>query len=110
MTNSIGSLPGQTAGAEASQTTATQPAKPVGGVSGPATPATQGGEAVTLSADAQTTASLLNAARNADGIDAARVAQLRSAVQAGTYNVSPDDVAKAITGAAASSVGLGGGA
>jgi flagellar biosynthesis anti-sigma factor FlgM len=109
MTNSIGSLPGQTAGA-ATSATATAPAKPVGGADGAKTPAAQGGEAVTLSADAQTTASLLDAARGADGVDAARVAQLRSAVQAGTYNVLPDDVAKAIIGAAASGVGLGGGA
>jgi flagellar biosynthesis anti-sigma factor FlgM len=55
-----------------------------------------GGEAVTLSSDAQTTAQLLTAARNSDGIDQATVQSLKSQIQSGTYNVPPDKLATAI--------------
>jgi flagellar biosynthesis anti-sigma factor FlgM len=98
MTSSIGALPlGQNAGVSAGDTLSgaagvTAPAETPDLAAGGAT----GGEAVTVSADAQTTAQLLDAARGADGIDTARVAQLRNAVQSGSYNVSPDDLAKAI--------------
>jgi negative regulator of flagellin synthesis FlgM len=57
------------------------------------------GEAVTLSADAQTTTQLLGAARNSSGVNDQAVAQLRSAIQNGTYSVSPDMLARAISGA-----------
>ena len=53
-------------------------------------------EAVTVSADANATTQLLDAARNADGIDHSSVASLRAAVQNGTYNVSPEDLAQSI--------------
>jgi len=58
------------------------------------------GEAVTVSADANTTTQLLGAARGADGMDQEAVQSLRSAVQNGTYSVSPEDLARAITSAA----------
>jgi flagellar biosynthesis anti-sigma factor FlgM len=67
-------------------------------------PVTEGGaatssEAVTLSADTVATTQLLDAARSADGVDQTAVEQLRAAVQSGSYDVSPDDLARAITGA-----------
>jgi flagellar biosynthesis anti-sigma factor FlgM len=61
---------------------------------------TAAGEAVTVSADANTSTQLLDAARNADGMDDAAVQRLRSAVQSGTYDVSPQDLARAMTNAA----------
>jgi flagellar biosynthesis anti-sigma factor FlgM len=57
------------------------------------------GEAVTLSADAQTTTQLLGAARQSSGVDQQAVAQLRASIQNGTYNVSPDMLARSITSA-----------
>ncbi len=54
-------------------------------------------EAVTVSADAQVTTNLLNAARVADGINHSQVTQLRSAIQNGSYQVAPDILASAIT-------------
>ena len=57
------------------------------------------GEAVTLSADAQTTTQLLDAARDSNGVDGQAVAQLRAAVQNGTFNVSPDTLARSIRSA-----------
>jgi len=102
MTNTIGSLSSSHAATEAASQSATNTAnKPA---AAPETPAPQGnaaqaGEAVTLSATAQSSALLLDAARNADGVDQARVAQLRSALQGGSYDVSPEDLAKAIAGA-----------
>lgn len=101
MTHTIGSLSSSHAATEAASQSATNAAnKPAA----PETPAPQGnaaqaGEAVTLSATAQSSALLLDAARNADGVDQARVAQLRSALQGGSYDVSPEDLAKAIAGA-----------
>jgi flagellar biosynthesis anti-sigma factor FlgM len=53
-------------------------------------------EAVTLSAEAQTTTRLLTAAREAEGVDQANVERIRNALQGGTYNVSPEDLAQAI--------------
>ena len=57
------------------------------------------GEAVTLSDDAQTTTQLLGAARNSSGVNEQAVAQLRAAIQNGTYDVSPDTLARSITSA-----------
>ena len=68
----------------------------------PASSAPQGasaapqGEAVTLSAAAQTTTQLLNAARTSNGVNQTAVQQIRSALQAGTYNVTPENLANAI--------------
>jgi flagellar biosynthesis anti-sigma factor FlgM len=71
------------------------------GASGAAesTPSAISGEAVTLSADAQTTTQLLGAARNASGVNEQAVAQLRAAIQNGTYSVSPDTLARSISSA-----------
>jgi len=100
MTNTIGSLSsGHAAPQLASQAAANAPNKPQAETPAPQTGAAPAGEAVTLSATSQATAQLLDAARAADGIDDARVAQLRGAVQSGGYDVAPDDVAKAISGA-----------
>jgi flagellar biosynthesis anti-sigma factor FlgM len=112
MTSSIGSLgAGQNAGVVAGETSPSG----AGAIAAPADAAdvaaggATGGEAVTVSADAQTTAQLLDAARGADGIDTARVAQLRSAIQGGSYNVSPDDLAKAIISATQGGGAIAGG-
>jgi flagellar biosynthesis anti-sigma factor FlgM len=53
-------------------------------------------EAVTISQAAQTTTQLLNAARGASGVDQAAVQQIRTALQNGSYNVAPEDLAQAI--------------
>jgi len=56
-------------------------------------------DAVTLSADAQTTTQLLGAARNSNGVDGQAVAQLRAAIQNGTFDVPPDTLARSIRSA-----------
>ena len=53
-------------------------------------------EAVTVSSDAKTTAQLLTAARNSDGIDQAAVQNLKSQIQSGTNNVPPEKLATSI--------------
>jgi len=53
-------------------------------------------EAVTLSEAAQTTTQLLDAARQSEGINQEAVAQIRAALQNGSYNVAPEDLAQAI--------------
>jgi len=62
--------------------------------------ASAGGEAVTVSSDATFSTDLLNAARSSDGIDHAAVARLSTAMQNGSYNVSPEDLAGAMINAA----------
>jgi flagellar biosynthesis anti-sigma factor FlgM len=62
------------------------------------------GEAVTLSDDAQATTQLLGAARNSSGVNEQAVAQLRAAIQNGTYDVSPDTLARSISSAAKETV------
>ena len=74
--------------------TSAPPAPPVP-TAGSSAPAPQSAS-VTLSAAAQTGTQLLGASRAADGINHAAVAQIRSALQAGTYNVAPEDLAQAI--------------
>lgn len=61
--------------------------------------AAQGGqrESVTLSAAAQANAALVKAAQQADGIDHATVSAMKAALAEGSYNVSPDDLANAIS-------------
>jgi negative regulator of flagellin synthesis FlgM len=70
------------------------PGKATASDAAPATPPP--GEAVTLSAAAQTSTQLLSAARDATGINQAAVAQIRAAIANGTYNVAPEDLAQAI--------------
>jgi flagellar biosynthesis anti-sigma factor FlgM len=53
-------------------------------------------DSVTLSAAAQSSAQLLNAAQNATGIDHAAVASIRAQLAAGSYNISPENLAQAI--------------
>jgi negative regulator of flagellin synthesis FlgM len=74
----------------------TSPAKPASSVPADSAADTSQSEAVTLSAAAQTTTQLLGAAQDSDGINQEAVAQIRSALQAGTYNVAPEDLAQAI--------------
>jgi flagellar biosynthesis anti-sigma factor FlgM len=54
-------------------------------------------EAVTVSSDAVTAAQLLAAARASTGVDQAAVQSIKSQIQAGTYNVSPDKLATSIS-------------
>jgi flagellar biosynthesis anti-sigma factor FlgM len=72
------------------------PAKPASSSPADGAADTSQSEAVTLSAAAQTTTQLLGAAQDSDGINQEAVAQIRSALQAGTYNVAPEDLAQAI--------------
>jgi flagellar biosynthesis anti-sigma factor FlgM len=69
------------------------------GAAAESAPSESSGEAVTLSADAQTTTQLLGAARSASGVNDQAVAQLRTAIQNGTYNVSPGTLARSISSA-----------
>lgn len=62
----------------------------------PGSAAAPQGEAVTLSAAAQTTTQLLSAARDSSGVNQSAVEQIRGALQAGSYNVAPEDLAQAI--------------
>jgi flagellar biosynthesis anti-sigma factor FlgM len=93
MTNTISSILNTPISAEMSPSSNPQP-RPA---TAPAdSSAASQSEAVTLSAAAQTTTQLLTAARNADGINQSAVDQIRGALQAGTYNVAPEDLAQAI--------------
>jgi negative regulator of flagellin synthesis FlgM len=78
-----------------------QTSEPVSGRTPAAAPAAAGGgEAVTVSDAAKFSTDLLESARASDGIDHAAVQQLSTAIQKGTYNVSPDDLAGALINAA----------
>ncbi|HQT47190.1 MAG: flagellar biosynthesis anti-sigma factor FlgM [Acidocella sp. 20-63-7] len=81
--------------AQAAPQATTPPAAPSAAPSAQ-TSSTAQSDSVTLSAAAQTSTQLLNAARNSDGINHAAVAQIRSAIQSGTYNVAPEKLAQAI--------------
>lgn len=54
-------------------------------------------ESVTLSSAAQTNKALVNAAHNSNGIDQDRVSAIKEALANGSYNVSSDDLAQAIS-------------
>lgn len=54
-------------------------------------------ESVTLSSAAQTNNALVNAARDAKGINQTHVNAIKQALANGTYNVSPEDLANAIS-------------
>ena|ERR1700722_5096269 len=98
MTSSINALgQGQVAPEVAGQNDAAAVAR--AGVAAEIATGETSGEAVTLSADAQTTTQLLDAARDSNGVDGQAVAQLRAAVQNGTFNVSPDTLARSIRSA-----------
>jgi flagellar biosynthesis anti-sigma factor FlgM len=53
-------------------------------------------DSVTLSEAAQTTTQWLSAARDSNGVDQNAVERIRSALQNGSYNVPPEDLAQAI--------------
>lgn len=57
----------------------------------------EGVESVTLSAAAQANTALVGAARSAKGVDQAHVNAIKQALANGTYNVSPEDLAGAIS-------------
>jgi flagellar biosynthesis anti-sigma factor FlgM len=59
-------------------------------------PAAAERDSVTLSSAAQTTTQLLSAARESPGTNQPAIENIRSALQAGSYNVAPDDLAHAI--------------
>ncbi|HTQ72200.1 MAG TPA: flagellar biosynthesis anti-sigma factor FlgM [Acidocella sp.] len=54
-------------------------------------------DSVTLSAAAQTSTALLSAARGSSGVDQTSVSAIKTALANGTYNVSPEDLAQAIS-------------
>jgi flagellar biosynthesis anti-sigma factor FlgM len=64
----------------------------------PGTATTQG-EAVTLTADAQASTDLLEAARTAEGVDHQAVQSLKDGIALGTYQVSPENLAASIIAA-----------
>jgi flagellar biosynthesis anti-sigma factor FlgM len=97
MTNSIGSLPQNRPATDvASQKTDSAAPKAQTATA----EAAAGNEAVTISDAATFSTNLLASARASDGIDHAAVQRLSSALQNGTYNVSPGDLATALIGAA----------
>ena len=54
-------------------------------------------DSVTLSAAAQTSAALVGAARNATGVNQPNVSAIKAALANGSYNVSPETLAQAIS-------------
>lgn len=94
MTNNIQPFSSLTASdaASASQPAARQPAT----TTEPAVPATQT-DSVTLSAAAQASTALLTAARGSSGINQPQVSAIKAALANGSYNVSPEDLAQAIS-------------
>lgn len=96
MTNII---PPYTPSSSAAQAADASPSRGKGGESKNAahSNANKSVESVTLSAAAQTNAALVNAAHNANGVDQNRVNTIKEALANGSYNVSPDDLANAIS-------------
>ena len=101
MSNTINISPAAYDAGAADHAGATSPAKPA--AAGTAPPATvsdvAGAEQVSLSSDAAAGTQLLDAARNAEGVDPATVQKVKTAIQNGTYDVSPDKLAQSIIGA-----------
>src|ERR1700726_4087577 len=94
MTNSISSVSNTPPPGETSTSANTQPMQAPSPMA--ASSAASQSEAVTLSPAAQTTTQLLTSARSAEGFNQTAVDQIRGALQAGTYNVAPEDLAQAI--------------
>jgi flagellar biosynthesis anti-sigma factor FlgM len=92
MSNSISSL---TTGQIAAETGAAEPVAPRAETAAAAAAAGES-DSVTLSPNAQAAAQLLAAAQASDGVDAKTVAALKASLQAGSYNVAPEDLAQAI--------------
>jgi len=97
MTTPIGPVAPNTQTNEGGPAGRVVPPKPASTAGADATAHNQPGEAVTLSSGAQITTQLLDAARTASGVDQNAVTQARAAIQSGSYNVSPHDLANAIT-------------
>ena len=98
MTNAISSVSNTPSPAEANTGATVQPAQassPVANNTADSAGASES-EAVTLSAAAQTTTQLLSSARSAEGFNQTAVDRIRGALQSGTYNVAPEDLAQAI--------------
>jgi flagellar biosynthesis anti-sigma factor FlgM len=95
MTNSISSL---AAGQISAEAASAAPASPRAGAGVDAAAPGESGEseAVTLSPNAQAAAQLLAAAQQSDGVDTKSVASIKAALQNGSYNVAPEDLAQAI--------------
>ncbi|MDE8345201.1 MAG: flagellar biosynthesis anti-sigma factor FlgM [Acidocella sp.] len=94
MTNAISSLPTLPL---VPDTAAHPTGKPPPGADAPtAGPAAAQAEAATISVAAQVTTQMLNAARDSAGIDHAAVNKIRTALQNGQYNVTPETLAQAI--------------
>jgi flagellar biosynthesis anti-sigma factor FlgM len=99
MTTPIGPVAPNTQTNEGGPAGRVVPSKPARMAGADAASQSQPGEAVTLSSGAQITTQLLDAARAASGVDQNAVTQARTAIQSGSYNVSPQDLANAITNA-----------
>jgi flagellar biosynthesis anti-sigma factor FlgM len=97
MTTPIGPVAPNTQTNEGGPAGRAAPSKPASTATSETTTHSQPGEAVTLSSGAQITTQLLDAARAASGVDQNAVTQARTAIQSGSYNVSPQDLANAIT-------------
>lgn len=97
MTTPIGPVAPNTQTNEGGPASRVVPSKPARMAGTDASRQSQPGEAVTLSSGAQITTQLLDAARTASGVDQNAVTQARAAIQSGSYNVSPHDLANAIT-------------
>ncbi|EKM99681.1 MULTISPECIES: flagellar biosynthesis anti-sigma factor FlgM [Acidocella] len=81
-------------GTDAAAPPPVQTAKPATAAASPQTAQT---DSVTLSEAAQTGTALLTAARTSSGIDQTNVTAIRQALANGTYNVSPETLAQAIS-------------
>lgn len=83
-------------GTDAAASPPVQTAKPESAAA-TTSPQTVQTDSVTLSEAAQTGTALLTAARTSSGIDQANVTAIRQALANGTYNVSPETLAQAIS-------------
>lgn len=92
-------IPPYTPSSSATQASETSSSRGTGGGTKNSSHSHKGGntESVTLSAAAQTNAALVNAANNANGIDQDRIGAIKEALANGSYNVSSDDLANAIS-------------
>ena len=95
MTNIIGPL-GYSAATQAQAAQEQVATSPSGTKTAPQNEASKT-DSVTLSAAAQTNAALVKSAQQADGVDHGTVASIKAALANGSYNVSPDDLAHAIS-------------
>jgi flagellar biosynthesis anti-sigma factor FlgM len=93
MTNTIGSLPQSQA---VSDVTGQKTEPPVARSQASSAGSAGANEAVTVSDSAKFSTGLLEAARSSNGVDHAAVQRLSAAIQNGSYNLSPEDLAGAM--------------